>query len=127
MSILLVEDHPVTLKTTADILRLKGYKVRTAANYVEAKEALKVKCPSVLVIDLVLPCGRYGTELLDEPEIKCNWDAIRVIVTSALNPSDSQVRNLSGLPPNSDTITKPFKVKELVALIEKSIQHVGGV
>lgn len=120
--ILLVEDNPITRKTVAEILRADGYRVRTAANYVEARDELARRCPEILVLDQVLPCGRTGTELLHEPSVKECWAIMKVIIISALDPTDSQLTELGKLPPNTVMVQKPFKVRELVEEIEKSLQ-----
>src|SRR5262245_22052689 len=108
--ILLVEDNAVARNSTMEILAHKGFSVRDAATYVEAVEEIRDHCPDILVIDQILPCNRYGTELLELPEVKERWGIIKVIVTTALTEEHRHVPK--NLPPNTIILTKPFKIKE---------------
>ena len=62
-SVLVVDDHEITLDTLARLLRGEGYEVHTALHCREAlRVALQYGC-DVLVSDLLLPDG-HGADLL---------------------------------------------------------------
>lgn len=114
--ILLVEDDAVTRKSTAEILKAKGFPVRTAGTYVEALQALSEKCPEMLIIDLVLPCTRSGLELLKLDVIRKNpdcWQRLIVVITTALDGMNCE----DTLPPNTYMLQKPFPIDRLVELL----------
>lgn len=111
--ILLVEDDSVTRTSTAKILAARGFTVRTAGSYVEAVQALREKCPEMLIIDLVLPCTRSGLELLRLESVRKCWRSLIVVITTAKDGVGSE----DTLPPNTYLLQKPFPIDRLVQLM----------
>lgn len=61
--ILIVDDEPAILETSAEILRTRGYEVRTASGGFPALAELRRSLPDVIVSDLRMP-NMSGFELL---------------------------------------------------------------
>jgi two-component system CheB/CheR fusion protein len=61
--VLLVDDHQVACKSTAILLEMSGYKVRTAFNGRTAIEVAREFSPDVIILDIGLP-DIGGYELL---------------------------------------------------------------
>jgi CheY-like chemotaxis protein len=55
MSVLVVEDHEDLREMLAVLLESEGFRVRTAANGVEALQRLGESRPSVILLDLMMP------------------------------------------------------------------------
>ncbi|HEX5107235.1 MAG TPA: response regulator [Vicinamibacterales bacterium] len=55
MSVLVVEDHADLREMLAVLLESEGFCVRTAANGVEALQRLGEACPSLILLDLMMP------------------------------------------------------------------------
>jgi CheY-like chemotaxis protein len=55
-SILIVDDDPSFRELYRMALRLEGFKVMTASNGVEALRVLEQETPSVVVLDINMPC-----------------------------------------------------------------------
>src|SRR5262245_38346019 len=55
MSVLVVEDHADLREMLAVLLECEGFRVRTAANGEEALQQLGESCPSVILLDLMMP------------------------------------------------------------------------
>ena len=62
ITILVVEDAPVSLKLAAKVLRTEGYKVHIASTAEQALTALDTLRPDLMLVDLDLP-GMSGLEL----------------------------------------------------------------
>ena len=63
LKILLVDDHQIACKSTAILLEMSGYKVRTALNGRTAMEIASDFSPDIIILDIGLP-DIDGYELL---------------------------------------------------------------
>ena len=61
--IVVVDDNVVLLATLSEILKTRGYSVRTASDGICALSAIRYQAPDVLLCDLNMP-GISGFELL---------------------------------------------------------------
>src|SRR4030042_2582460 len=61
--ILLVDDDPDIRDSLRIILEKNGYSVRTAANGDEALQALKVKRPALMILDVMMTTDTEGFDL----------------------------------------------------------------
>src|SRR4051794_35243296 len=60
--VLIVDDEPDTVTSTAQLLSMSGFQVLTAADGFEALEQVSLHQPHVVVLDLVMP-GFSGLSL----------------------------------------------------------------
>ena len=110
ISVLVVDDEPLLLRTLILYLGSRGYLVTSASTGKAALEQLYATPPDLMVLDLGLP-DMDGTEVI-------TWARERlprmpVVVLSARTGSQDKVTALDlGA---ADYVTKPFDVTELVA------------
>jgi two-component system, OmpR family, KDP operon response regulator KdpE len=117
--VLVVDDEPHILRALGVILRTAGYEVATAATKTEALDAVSVRPPDAMVLDLVLPDGS-GVDVTSEVR---TWSSLPIIVLSALGDEREKVRALD--VGADDYITKPFGTEELLARLRAVLRRAG--
>ena len=117
--VLVVDDEPQILRALGVILRNAGYVVATAATKSEALDAVSVRPPDAMVLDLVLPDGS-GVEVTSEVR---TWSSLPIIVLSAVGDEREKVRALD--VGADDYITKPFGTEELLARLRAVLRRAG--
>jgi two-component system KDP operon response regulator KdpE len=117
--ILVVDDEPQILRALGVILRNAGYDVSTAATKSEALDAVSVRPPDAMVLDLVLPDGS-GVDVTSEVR---SWSQLPIIVLSAVGDEREKVRALD--VGADDYITKPFGTEELLARLRAVLRRAG--
>lgn len=117
--VLVVDDEPQILRALSVILRNAGYDVAVAATGSEALDAVSVRPPDALVLDLVLP-DRSGVEVTSQVR---SWSRVPIIVLSALGDEREKVRALD--VGADDYITKPFGTDELLARLRAVLRRAG--
>jgi DNA-binding NtrC family response regulator len=116
-SILAVDDEPDMLETYRSILS-KKYQLVSASSGLEALKLLSDRSFSLILLDLKMP-KMDGLELLKK--IKESEPEIEVIMVTGSKDIASAVEAMkSGA---LDYVTKPFEVKELLAVIEKALER----
>ena len=85
---LVVDDEPQIVRGLKVMLRKAGYDVQTAATKQEALDAVSVRPPDAMVLDLVLPDGS-GVEVCEEVR---RWSELPIIVLSAVGDEREKVR-----------------------------------
>ena len=116
---LVVDDEPQILRALRVILRNAGYEVSTAETKSEALDAVSVRPPDAMVLDLVLPDGS-GVEVCREVR---TWSSLPIIVLSAVGDEREKVRALD--VGADDYITKPFGTEELLARLRAVLRRAG--
>ena len=117
--VLVVDDEPQILRGLRVVLRRAGFQVDVAATVAEALDALAVRPPDALVLDLVLPDGT-GVDVLRELRA---WSALPVLVLSALGDEREKIRALD--EGADDYVTKPFAAGELSARLRALLRRAG--
>jgi len=123
--VLLAEDHAEVRRMVQRILEREGLLVLAAATGPEALEIWEKAGPvSLLLTDLDMPGGLYGTELADE--LLRRQPDLRVVYTSGIDPAltDHPGRFVAG----ETFIPKPAPVAELLRVVKSqlAIVHVSG-
>src|SRR5438093_10767391 len=109
--VVVVDAEPQIIRGLKVILRKAGYEVETAQNKSEALDAVSIRAPDVMVLDLVLPDGS-GVEVCREVR---TWSKLPIIVLSALGDERQKVKALDAGA--DDYVTKPFGTEELLARV----------
>ncbi len=115
---LVVEDERVINEAVADRLRAEGFAVEQAYDGPGAVEAYAASHPDVVVLDVMLP-GFDGLEVcrriqLDSP-----------VLVLMLTARDDEADILTGLAVGADDyLTKPFRMRELVARVRALLRRV---
>jgi two-component system, OmpR family, KDP operon response regulator KdpE len=107
--VLVVDDEPHIVRGLRVILTNAGYRVDEAVTRADALDAVSVRPPDAVVLDLVLPDGD-GVEVLEEIR---RWSQLPVVVLSAVGDEQQKVRALDAGA--DDYVTKPFGSEELLA------------
>jgi two-component system, OmpR family, KDP operon response regulator KdpE len=107
--VLVVDDEPQIIRGLRVILTNAGYKVEEATNKQEALDAVSVRPPDAIVLDLVLPDGN-GIEVAKEIR---RWSQVPIVVLSAVGDEQQKVLALDAGA--DDYVTKPFGSEELLA------------
>ena len=107
--VLVVDDEPQIVRGLKVILGNAGYRVEEAGTKKEALDAVSVRPPDAIVLDLVLPDGD-GVEVATEIR---RWSQVPIVVLSAVGDEHQKVRALDAGA--DDYVTKPFGADELLA------------
>jgi two-component system KDP operon response regulator KdpE len=119
-SVLIVDDEPQIVRALKVLLRSAGYEVRAATTKAEALDALAVRPPDALVLDLVLPDGS-GVEVCREVR---RWSGLPIVVLSAVGDEREKVAALDAGA--DDYVTKPFGTDELLARLRAVLRRADG-
>jgi type II secretory ATPase GspE/PulE/Tfp pilus assembly ATPase PilB-like protein/CheY-like chemotaxis protein len=121
-TVLLVEDEEPLRRVMKTLLEREGYRVVEAGDGVAALEQVDRYGPDVVVLDLNLP-RLDGYAVLEHLRSRPATADLAVIVLTAKGDEDNEVRVLTlGA---TDFLTKPFRVKGLVARIERAVRRRG--
>jgi two-component system KDP operon response regulator KdpE len=115
--VLVVDDEPQIVRGLRVVLRTAGFEVHAAATKQEALDALSVRPPDIVVLDLKLPDGT-GVEVTEEVR---RWSKLPIVVLSAVGDEAEKVRALDAGA--DDYITKPFGADELTARLRALLRR----
>jgi two-component system, NtrC family, response regulator AtoC len=126
--ILIADDEPLFLKTTAALLRKEGFQCTCAPNGTVALEALSNESFDLILSDLNMP-GNMKLELLRES--RNNWREIPLIVVTGAPTLPTAVESIRlGI---ADYLLKPVKFDDLLSSIRRALvqrvhprKHVDG-
>jgi two-component system KDP operon response regulator KdpE len=114
---LVVDDEPQIVRALKVILRREGFDVSAAETKAQALDAVAVRPPDVMILDLVLPDGT-GLDVCREVRA---WSRLPIIVLSAVGDEREKVRALDAGA--DDYVTKPFGSDELTARVRAALRR----
>ncbi|MEG4306275.1 PAS domain-containing protein [Microcoleus sp. D3_18a_C4] len=117
-NILMVDDHPESLRLLSRILSKRGYKVRPTR---DGKLALKFALsspPDLILLDIMMP-GMDGYQVCEQLKACPQTKHIPVIFISSLNEVFDKVKAFS--VGGADYISKPFQTEEVVSRVENQL------
>lgn len=115
---MIVDDSETNLVLLEAVLKDKGYVVQTARSAVTAMEMLNTDKPDLILLDLLMP-GINGKEMLKKMKSNDRLRNIPVIVVSAV--ADRKTREYCFENGASDYMTKPVKIRQLIAMIQENL------
>jgi two-component system response regulator AtoC len=116
--ILIADDEPLYLRTTAELLRKAGFDCTTAPNGAAALEALSQKSFDLVLSDLNMP-GNMKLELLRTG--RTNWPDIPLIVVTGAPSLPTAIESVRlGI---TDYLLKPVKFDDLLSSIRRALAH----
>jgi two-component system phosphate regulon response regulator PhoB len=119
--ILVVDDEPDISALVAYHLARESYRVRTAADGVEAIRAVETERPDLVVLDLMLP-GMSGLDVLGELRRRGETQDLPVILLTARREEKDRIEGLKlGA---DDYLAKPFSPQELVLRVGAVLRRV---
>jgi signal transduction histidine kinase/DNA-binding response OmpR family regulator len=110
MSVLVVEDEPLILMSTVDMVEELGYSVLEAGSAESALSILGAEKVDVLLTDVGLP-GLSGIDLARI--VKESWPEMRIVFASG----DDNAKSASGIA-DALQLPKPFTLDQLTAVLQ---------
>jgi len=112
--ILVVDDDEIVREAISSLLSDEGYSVLSARDGIDAITILRVEEMDLVITDLRMP-GADGNEVL-KYAVKNDPDIVVVILT-AYGTLDTALNSIKDGA--YDYLTKPFKIQEIILLVEK--------
>ena len=120
--ILVVEDNDRNRKLVRDVLTFKGYEIVEAETGEEGIRLAHERHPSLVLMDIRLP-GIDGIEALGRLRAEPATQGIPVMaMTASVMTADRQRITDAGFDAYQ---SKPIKVKDFVAAVERLLDHPG--
>ena len=116
--VLVVDDDEAVCRSLRQTLNGSGFEVDATTSPTEALELLRSNSYDIALYDLVMP-GIDGIELLRETK-KMN-PSIPVVMITAFATIESAVQAMK--MGASDYIEKPFRTKELLAIVRRALEE----
>ena len=118
--VLVVDDEPLVLRSTADLLADDGYEVAVASGYDDALSRLEAAPDtSVLVTDISFSGGPDGIALARA--VAERWPHIRIVIVSGeCRPQGADY------PDNALFFTKPYAPGALLTMVSEGAQWTRG-
>jgi signal transduction histidine kinase len=122
--ILVADDDLVMQQSVADLLRISGYQVLTAANGALALQVLQSQTPDLIIADIAMP-EMDGYELYDAVRSNPEWNLLPFIFLSARG-EQKDIRY--GYRLGADHyLTKPFEPEDLLAIVQAHLSRMNTV
>jgi two-component system response regulator RegX3 len=119
-TILVVDDEQSYRDALAVSLRREGFLVQVAADGLEAIERFEAHKPALVLLDVMLP-RMSGIDVCRELRAKSR---VPIIMLTA---RDAEIDTVVGLEVGADDyVTKPFRLRELVARIRAALRRAPG-
>lgn len=113
-TVLVIEDDPVILQNTLELLDLEGYTVIGAADGAEGIKRAQEAIPDLIVCDVLMP-KVDGHGVLSHVRTNPATTHIPLVFVSALPREDMPLTSVQlGI---SDYLTKPFRAADLLRVI----------
>jgi len=116
--ILVVEDHLDLREMLALLLETEGYSVDTASNGAEALECLQQSCPSVILLDLMMPV-MTGDEFRRRQLADQRYAHVPVICMTAAHDGKERAARLHA----DEYFQKPVNFEELLSAVRSHCNH----
>ncbi|TAE58550.1 MAG: response regulator [Nostocales cyanobacterium] len=118
--ILIVEDNEANIDTIYNYLESRGYRLLVAQNGTDAIALTKTNIPDLILMDIQMPKmdGIEATRLI-RSDPNCQ-DIPIIALTGLAMPGDQEKCLQAGA---NEYLTKPVRLKQLAAMIEKLLQH----
>lgn len=120
LTLFIVDDNAMSLRTLADDLRLREdvKEVYTFSNYTDATLPLIEIQPDALFLDVEVP-GKTGLEFLDSIRPRVNFSFKAIFYTAFSNYMIDAIRQQA-----FDFLLKPYKQSELNTVMERLVEQV---
>ncbi len=120
--VLIVEDSEVIRASVVSALRSQGHLAHALADGIQLERAITANQPDLVILDVMLPGGRDGFELLG---VVRKLSRAGVLMLTARDEMTDRIRGLS--QGADDYLAKPFAMVELMARVEAILRRTGAV
>jgi len=118
--VLVADDDAALVSTLSWILREHGYEVVSVDDAANLIERLHAERPDLVLLDIMMP-KVDGLQLLGQIRAEPGWRDLPVLMLSSMPPEDGTVKSLEiGA---SDFISKPFRMRELLARVDAHLRR----
>ena len=112
--VLLIEDEPNIIEAVSFILSRDGWEVKTHSNGHDAMEAVRLRGPDLIILDVMLP-GKSGFDILAEIRGDVEFAETPVLMLTARGQmKDREMAEKAGV---SQYMTKPFSTADVLAAV----------
>ena len=115
--ILVVEDHADLREMLAVLLESEGFDVRTAGNGAEALKRLEETCPSLILLDLMMPV-MSGDEFRERQLADPRYRDVPVICMTAAHDGRERARRIRA----DEYFQKPLDFEQLMTVVRARVQ-----
>ena len=115
-TVLVADDNEVAQRLCRRVLEKAGYGVLIAADGIQAVDIALNQSPAVILMDVAMP-GMDGLEAMSK--IKAAKPTMRIVIASAHSMLSDRERFLAAGA--DDVLSKPFRLAELIAVVQKLI------
>ena len=116
--VLLVDDEPSSLLTTASGLATRGFTVQSVDGADAALKAMNALKPSIIVSDLVMP-GTNGFELFEKIRTESAFNSIPFVFLTSVD--DYYAQKFGMKMGGAAYITKPVDFNELERILKEKL------
>lgn len=117
--VLIVDDNPANIPHVVDYLQFHGFETRVASNGEEGVALARQLLPDVTLMDVQMP-GMSGVEAMRLLSSAPETADLKIIALTALATPEDRLACLEAGA--SEYLAKPFKLKELVALVRSLME-----
>jgi DNA-binding response OmpR family regulator len=118
-TVLLIEDEPNIIEAISFILSRDGWRVATHSNGVDAVDAVGVRKPDLVILDVMLP-GRSGFDILrDLRAAEATADLPVLMLTARGQAKDRELAETLGA---SRFMAKPFSNAEVLETVRDLVR-----
>jgi len=121
INVLVVDDDPAFRQGLRTSLKAGGYLVETARNAEEALEHVRERPVDIVLLDINMP-GISGIEACSR--IRAAAPQAGIVMLTVRDSEDDKVLALEAGA--DDYVTKPFRLRELVARLRSVLRRTGG-
>lgn len=118
--VLIIEDSEVIRASVVSALRSMGHKAQALPDGVDLERAITAGRPDLVILDVMLPGGRDGFELL---KVVRKMSRAGVLMLTARDELTDRLRGLT--EGADDYLSKPFAMVELMARCEAILRRTG--
>ena len=119
-TVMVVDDEPVTRETVRTVLESEGYRIVEASNADDCWKKIQSSPPDLILLDIRMP-GTPAVDLIKKIKESSKLRHIKIVYLTAIAGTKEVAKRLEGVV---GTIEKPFKSKELVAMVKKALSHI---